>query len=238
LPKSEKKYSVVISKASKRYVTETEQVSALSSISLRIEEGSITALVGPSGSGKTTLLNIIAALDFPTSGSVTVHGLEASSLGASELQKFRNEVVGVVFQQFFLIDHLTALENVMTPLLPRNLKPENKRAQALEALEKVGLGNKAQRYPSELSGGELQRVAIARGIVGDPRVILADEPTGNLDLKRGLDIVDLLASESGVRGKTVVIATHDTRILDHVAGVAYLDDGVLTKIEGQSITSQ
>jgi putative ABC transport system ATP-binding protein len=227
--------ALALSSVTRTYGNDMDQTKAVDSISLMVNKGGIIALVGPSGSGKTTLLNLMAALDFPTSGSVVVYGVDTAQLQGSGLQRFRNETVGVVFQQFFLIDHLSALENVMVTLLPRKISPEAKKEQAKEALEKVGLGTKGGRYPSQLSGGELQRVAIARGIVGDPQVILADEPTGNLDLKRGMEIVEILAAESKARDKTVVIATHDPRILERVDGAAYLEDGVLTRVEGSSI---
>jgi len=193
------------------------------------------AVVGPSGSGKTTLLNMAAAMDFPTQGSVKVAGVVTSSLGKEDLQKFRNETVGVVFQQFFLIGHLTLFQNVMIPLIPRRLSSSEKTKRILESIAKVGLADKAERLPSELSGGELQRAAIARGIVGDAPVILADEPTGNLDHKRGAEVMDILVEESRERSKTVLIATHDLRILDRVDGIVYLEDGDITKIEGRRV---
>jgi len=219
----------------KAYSTKTESVKALDAVSFKVEGGSIVAVVGPSGSGKTTLLNMAAALDFPTQGSVKVAGLVTSALGKEELQKFRNETVGVVFQQFFLIGHLTLFQNVMIPLIPRHLPSSEKTKRIHEAIAKVGLADKAERLPSELSGGELQRAAIARGLVGDAPVILADEPTGNLDHKRGSEVMDILVEESRERSKTVLIATHDLRILDRVDGTVYLEDGDITKIEGRRV---
>jgi putative ABC transport system ATP-binding protein len=144
-------------------------------------------------------------------------------------------MVGVVFQQFFLIDHLSVFQNVMVPLIPREIPSAEKSKRILDSIAKVGLADKADRLPSELSGGELQRVAIARGLVGDASVILADEPTGNLDSKRGSEIVGLLVAESRERRKTVLIATHDLRVLDRVDGVVYLEDGRLSKIEGRGV---
>ena len=158
-----------------------------------------------------------------------------SELRREELQRFRNETVGVVFQQFFLIDHLTAFQNVMVPLIPRQIPSKEKTKRTLDAIAEVGLAGKADRRPSELSGGELQRVAIARGIVGDPKLILADEPTGNLDSKKGSEIIDILVAESRVRRKTVLIATHDLRILERVDGVVYLEDGRISKLEGRCV---
>jgi len=227
--------AIAFESVTKAYSTKAESVKALDAVSFTVEEGGIVAVVGPSGSGKTTLLNMAAALDFPTQGSVRVAGLVTSALGKENLQKFRNETVGVVFQQFFLIGHLTLFQNVMVPLIPRRLSSSEKTRRILESISKVGLADKAERLPSELSGGELQRAAIARGIVGDAPVILADEPTGNLDHKRGSEVMDILVEESRERSKTVLIATHDLRILDRVDGIVHLEDGDITKIEGRRV---
>jgi putative ABC transport system ATP-binding protein len=227
--------SVTFESVTKTYSTKLDSVNALDSVSLTVDKGGVVAIVGPSGSGKTTLLNMAAALDFPTTGSVRVGGIETAELKMEPLQKFRNEIVGVVFQQFFLIDHLTVFENVMVPLIPRDIPSKEKERRILEAISRVGLAGKEERRPGELSGGELQRVAIARGMVGDPKVILADEPTGNLDSKKGSEIVDLLVAESRERQKTILIATHDLRILERVDGVVYLQDGKLTKVEGRCV---
>ena len=228
---------IVFDSVTKTYPTRSESVNALDGVSLRVDRGRVVAIVGPSGSGKTTLLNMAAGLDFPSSGSVTVDGHLTSKLEREPLQKFRNEVVGVVFQQFFLIDHLSVFQNVMVPLIPREIPGSEKAKRILDSIAKVGLADKAERLPSELSGGELQRVAIARGLVGDAAIILADEPTGNLDSKKGAEIVSLLVAESRERGKTVLIATHDIRVLDQVDGVVYLQDGRLSKVEGRGVTT-
>ena len=219
----------------KAYTTKTETVRALDSVSFGVETGGVVAVVGPSGSGKTTLLHMAAAIDFPTEGSVKVAGVLTSGLARDDLQKFRNEKVGVIFQQFFLIGHLTVFQNVMVPLIPRHMTSADKSKRILETIARVGLADKAERLPSELSGGELQRAAVARGIVGDAPVILADEPTGNLDHKRGSQVMDILVEESRERGKTVLLATHDVRLLDRVDGIVYLEDGDITKIEGKRI---
>lgn len=220
---------------SKAYSSRAESVKALDSVSFQVEPGGIVAVVGPSGSGKTTLLNMAAALDFPTQGQVKVAGVVTSSLARDDLQKFRNETVGVIFQQFFLIGHMSVFQNVMIPLIPRSLPSSEKSRRIQQAIAKVGLAEKAGRLPSELSGGELQRAAIARGMVGDAPVILADEPTGSLDHKRGAEVMDVLVQESRERGKTVLIATHDLRILDRVDGVVHLEDGEITKVEGRQV---
>ena len=230
--------AIAFDSVTKEYSTKVESFKALDSVSFRVEKGNIVAVVGPSGSGKTTLLNMAAALDFPTTGSVTVSGAVTSSLERESLQRFRNETVGVVFQQFFLVDHLTVFQNVMVPLIPRRMSSKEKMSKILEAIAKVGLAEKAERLPSELSGGELQRAAIARGMVGDPQVILADEPTGNLDTKKGAEVMDILVQESRKRGKTILVATHDLRILEHVDGVVYLKDGAISRIEGRRVTSE
>ena len=227
--------AITFDSVTKAYASKTESVKALDSVSFRVERGGIVAVVGPSGSGKTTLLNMAAALDFPTQGTVKVAGVVTSALGKDDLQKFRNETVGVVFQQFFLISHMTVFQNVMIPLIPRHLQTAEKTRRILESIADVGLGDKAGRLPSELSGGELQRAAIARGMVGDAPVILADEPTGNLDHKRGSEVMDTLVEESRERSKTVLIATHDLRLLDRVDGIVYLEDGKITKVEGRRV---
>jgi putative ABC transport system ATP-binding protein len=230
-------FAVSFDSVKRTYQTKTESVNALDGVSFRIERGAVVAIVGPSGSGKTTLLNMAAGLDFPTAGTVRVAGFLTSELEREPLQKFRNETVGVVFQQFFLIDHLSVFQNVMVPLIPRDTPSSEKSKRILESIAKVGLSNKADRLPSELSGGELQRVAIARGLVGDASIILADEPTGNLDSKKGSEIVSLLVAESRERHKTVLIATHDLRVLDQVDGVVQLQDGKLSKVEGRGVVT-
>jgi ABC-type lipoprotein export system ATPase subunit len=226
---------IVFDSVTRSYSTKTEAVNALDSVSFGVENGGLVAVVGPSGSGKTTLLNMAAALDFPTKGSVKVNGVVTSNLAKDDLQRYRNETVGVVFQQFFLIGHLTIFQNVMIPLIPRRMPSEEKASRILGAIARVGLEGKAERLPSELSGGELQRAAIARGLVGDAPVILADEPTGNLDHKKGSEIMDILVGESRERGKTILIATHDLRIVDRVDGIVYLEDGEITKVEGRRV---
>jgi putative ABC transport system ATP-binding protein len=227
--------AIVFASVTKAYSSKAESVRALDAVSFSVERGGIVAVVGPSGSGKTTLLNMAAALDFPTQGTVKVAGVVTSALGKEDLQKFRNETVGVVFQQFFLISHMTVFQNVMVPLIPRHLPAAEKTKRILASIADVGLADKAGRLPSELSGGELQRAAIARGMVGDAPVILADEPTGNLDHKRGSEVMDILVEESRERSKTVLIATHDLRLLDRVDGIVYLEDGKITKVEGRRV---
>lgn len=224
---------VRLDSVSKSYPGENRR--ALNAITLTVEKSSLVALIGPSGSGKTTLINLIGALDFPTEGQVVVDGAKTSHLSGKSLQEFRNEKVGVIFQQYFLIDHLTVFENVMVPLIPRKIPTKDRNLMVTESLAKVGLDQKMDRVPAQLSGGELQRVAIARGIVGNPSIVLADEPTGNLDFELGSRIIVLLADQSRKEGKTVIISSHDPRVLDFVDGVAYMEDGVISKLAGSSI---
>ena len=184
-------------------------VRALDAVDLTIRAGEIVALVGPSGSGKTTLLQLLGALDRPTEGTVEFEGRDLAGLGDGELADLRLRTFGFVFQQFNLIPTLTALDNVEAAIAPTGLDDGDMRSRSLSLLEEVGLADRASHLPSHLSGGEQQRVAIARALVKEPRVILADEPTGNLDSATGADIVTLLAGLASARGATVIVATHD-----------------------------
>jgi putative ABC transport system ATP-binding protein len=184
-------------------------VRALDGIDLEIGAGELVALVGPSGSGKTTLLQLLGALDRPSEGSVEFEGRDLGALADGELAELRLRTFGFVFQQFNLIPTLTALDNVEAAIAPAGVDDGDARARSLALLEEVGLGDRATHLPSHMSGGEQQRVAIARALVKEPRVILADEPTGNLDTATGADVVTLLAGLASARGATVVVATHD-----------------------------
>lgn len=215
----------------KIYDSGSARVVALRDVSLDVREGEFVAVVGPSGSGKSTLLHIMGGLDRPTKGIVRVAGIEVSSLKSDvELCKYRNELVGFVFQMFYLIPRLTALENVELPLIARGLSPRERRARALEALRLVGLEHRAHHRPAEMSGGEQQRVAIARAIVAEPKLILADEPTGNLDSANAQAVTSLFRKLSRTLGVTIVLATHNLELLSYCDRAIRLVDGMVAGI--------
>lgn len=204
-----------------------DEVHALEHVSLEIGRGRFVALMGPSGSGKSTLLNILAGLDRPTGGTVTVAGRRLNDLSEDELARFRSQHVGFVFQFFNLIPVLSARENVELPLLLTRLRKAERIERAETALRAVGLAERASHAPNELSGGEQQRVAIARAIVTDPEIVVADEPTGDLDAKNAVEILLLLRDLHVEFGKTVVMVTHDIRGEQYADEIHHLDKGVL-----------
>lgn len=193
----------------KIYRTKEIETQALDNVNVEIEKGCFVSIMGPSGCGKSTLLNIIGLLDNPTSGQVEIAGVMANNMNEKALASFRNSTLGFVFQSFHLINSLSVTDNVMLPLLYRNMKGKERNRLVTEALEKVGLSHRINHRPSQLSGGQCQRVAIARAIVGSPEIILADEPCGNLDSKMSADIMDLLQRLNKEYGKTVVMVTHN-----------------------------
>lgn len=193
----------------KVYRTKEIETQALENVNIEVKKGEFLSIMGPSGCGKSTLLNIVGLLDLPTSGSVEICGTTADKMKENELARFRNEKLGFVFQSFHLINTLSVLDNVMIPLLYRNMSGSERTRLAKEVLEKVGLSHRMNHKPSQLSGGQCQRVAIARAIVGNPEIILADEPCGNLDSKMGAEIMDLLHKLNKEDGKTVVMVTHN-----------------------------
>jgi len=213
----------------KTYQMGKVEVQALRGLSCRIEKGEMLAIMGPSGCGKSTLMNIIGCLDVPTSGSYLLDGVEVSKLSDSQLAEVRNRKIGFVFQSFNLIRRTSALANVELPLLYGNRS--NSRKLALEALERVGMGPRAAHGPTELSGGEQQRVAIARALVTDPPIILADEPTGNLDSRSSHEIIAILEELNRQDGITVVLVTHDREIAAHTQRIIFLRDGQI--VDGQ-----
>ncbi len=208
----------------KAYRQGEEHSAALRGVSLDVERGEFVAIVGPSGSGKSTLLNMIAGLDRPTAGSVRIHGLEVTALDEDRLARWRGSALGIVFQFFQLLPTLTALENVMLAMELGGRYKGERRERALKRLASVGLAGVADHLPSELSGGEQQRVAIARALANDPLLLLADEPTGNLDSATGRQIVDLLC-ECHAGGKTVLLVTHEGRLAERAKRVVEMRDG-------------
>ena len=211
----------------KEFVRDEFHVIALKDVSLEIEKGEFVALMGPSGSGKSTLLHLIAAMDRPTGGEIRVLGHNLRELNDREIAHWRNEHVGFVFQQFNLIPVLTALENVELPLKLTNLKKAERIEHAATALKLVGLGERMNHFPRQLSGGQEQRVAIARAIVTDPALILADEPTGNLDAASADEVLTILSKLNRDFGKTVVMVTHDPHAARFATHVHHLEKGEL-----------
>jgi putative ABC transport system ATP-binding protein len=212
----------------KSFTMGNDIVHALDEINLSIKEGDLTAVTGPSGSGKSTLLYTIGGLLTPTRGRVLANGLDVYGMTPRERARFRRENIGFIFQTFELLPYLTALENVILPLLLTGINQENHEDLANENLEKVGLGNRSKHKPSELSGGEQQRVSIARGIVNEPSILLADEPTGNLDYKTGNEITQIL-HELNDGGQTIVLVTHDQRKAEEADSVLSMLDGRIVK---------
>ncbi|PWI48977.1 ABC transporter [Candidatus Heimdallarchaeota archaeon B3_Heim] len=215
----------------KTYQLGSQEVKALNGISLSIPRGEFHVIMGPSGSGKTTFLNMVGALDVPSEGEVYFEGVPLSNLTQKQLASLRAYKIGFIFQTFNLVPVITALENVTLPLIFQNYPREERRKRAKEILKRVGLEDRMNHTPDELSGGQQQRVAIARALAGEPSLVLADEPTGNLDLKTGFSIVELLRKICHETGVTVINSTHDLKLIDIADKISWLRDGVITRTQ-------
>lgn len=217
---------LTLSHINKTYVVGEEPVHALVDVSLDVQEGEFVAICGPSGSGKTTLMNVMGCLDLPDSGSYLLDGLDVAACSDRELSAIRSEKIGFIFQQFNLLDQMSALENVELPLIYQKLPQRERAERAREALALVGLEKRMRHRPSQLSGGQQQRVAIARALASRSRVILADEPTGNLDSRSGDDVMQLICDLSQ-QGGTIVLITHNQRVANMAQRTVYVRDGRL-----------
>jgi putative ABC transport system ATP-binding protein len=226
-------YDTVIElrKLERHYTMGEEKVKALDGVNLNVGRGEYISIVGPSGSGKTTLFNLIGGLDKPTHGSVFIDGVDISQLDAYELAWLRCRKIGYIFQSFNLIQVLTALENVALPTVFAGVPHDDGLKKAEKLLESVGLRQRIHHRPSELSAGQQQRVAIARALANDPSIILADEPTGNLDLQTGMEIIDLLHGLNKTQGLTLIAATHDLKMIKASDRIVWMRDGQIEKIE-------
>ncbi|MDR1898240.1 MAG: ABC transporter ATP-binding protein [Prevotellaceae bacterium] len=221
---------IEIKNLTKVFYTKEIKTTALNAVNLDVERGTFLSIMGPSGCGKSTLLNMIGLLDQPTGGHIVINGSEVTAMRDAETAKFRNNVLGFIFQRFHLIPALNVLDNVELPLLYRSHVAEKEcRQRALDVLEKVGLSHRLKHFPSQLSGGQCQRVAIARALIGKPEIILADEPTGNLDSKMSDEIMKLLV-EINQEGTTIVMVTHDEKIAGQTQKIVRMLDGIISEV--------
>jgi putative ABC transport system ATP-binding protein len=216
---------IKLTELNKIYRTDEIETVALENVNLEVQKGEFLSIMGPSGCGKSTLLNIMGLLDAPTSGTIEINGTQTIKMKDKELAQFRNQKLGFVFQSFHLINSLNVIDNVELPLLYRKVASSERRKRAEEVLEKVGLSHRMRHFPTQLSGGQCQRVAIARAIIGNPDIILADEPTGNLDSKMGAEVMDILHKLNKEDGRTIVMVTHDERQAKQTARTIRFFDG-------------
>ncbi len=231
--KKEDRYATIELKGIRKlYTIGGEEVAALAGITTNIYKGEFAALMGPSGSGKSTLMNILGCLDRPTAGSYKLDGQEVAHLSDDALAKTRNKKIGFVFQNFNLLSRITALENVALPLVYAGVGSRERRERAMHLLEAVGLADRAEHQPNELSGGQRQRVAIARALVNDPHIIMADEPTGNLDTKSTKEIMEIF-QDMHEKGRTIILVTHEPEIAACASRQLLVRDGLITRDEGK-----
>jgi len=222
--------SIQLSKVTKVYQLGGETVHALAGLTLSISPGEFTAIMGPSGSGKSTLMNILGCLDRPTSGSYMLDGQEVATLNDDQLAITRNRKIGFVFQSFNLLPRMTTLQNVALPMVYAGVEKKERLERAAQVLAMVGLEGRMNHQPNELSGGQRQRVAIARSLVNDPTIIMADEPTGNLDTKSGDEVMNIF-SELNSQGRTIILVTHEPDIAEYAGRVVYVRDGLIERDE-------
>lgn len=220
--------TISLTDITKVYQMGDQQVQALAGVTLQIEAGDFAAIMGPSGSGKSTLMNILGCLDRPSAGSYRLDNQEVAALTDDQLAKTRNKKIGFVFQNFNLLPRMSALQNVALPLVYGNIAKRERLDRAAAALELVGLGNRIEHKPNELSGGQRQRVAIARALINNPTIIMADEPTGNLDTKSGEEIM-LIFNELNQQGRTLILVTHEPEVADHAKRVILVRDGYIVR---------
>ena len=219
---------IILKDIGRKYVIGAEVIHAIKSVTLEIKKGEFVALMGPSGSGKSTLMNIMGCLDTPSRGVYILNGKHVSEMTDNELAEVRNEEIGFVFQTFNLLPRSTSLDNVALPLVYAGINKSERRDRAQKALENVGLGNRVHHKPNELSGGQRQRVAVARALINNPSIILADEPTGNLDSKTSVEIMGLL-EEIHSKGNTIILVTHEEDISMHAHRIVRMRDGLIEK---------